>query len=299
MSRTSRKRINAHFEHTPSDENDKAITFINKANLGWTADVCKLQKHHADYGSHCDALLEKEQNLAQIDSEMTLEQDSSRKGKDFSSKSGAAFDAAVKKAQSWYNKYQTAEEIPDQLIPETYDLRDIDGFDFTNALRDQGSCGSCYTVSFTQVIESRLKLRYGQKVPILSPQQLMVCNYMNEGCDGGWSFFHGYLGENGYFVSEKCAPYKAKTKGDSCGNYSKCKPIAKIKSSYFIGGAYGESSEKRMMKEMLRNGILNGELNVPRIFSFYQKGILSNDHESKMSSYLEYSGLAEHHKQAQ
>lgn len=100
-------------------------------------------------------------------------------------------------------------------------------------------------------------------------------------------------------VSEKCAPYLARTKNDKCGNYAKCKPIAKVKQSYFIGGAYGESSEKKMMKEILRNGIVNGELNVPRIFSFYQKGILSNDHEAKMSSYLEYSGLAEHHKQIQ
>jgi hypothetical protein len=54
-----------------------------------------------------------------------------------------------------------------------------------------------------------------------------------------------------------------------------------------------------MMKEILRNGIVNGELNVPRVFSFYQQGILSNDHESKMSSYLEYSGVAAHHKEAQ
>lgn len=107
----------------------------------------------------------------------------------------------------WYNKYNSADEIPDKLIPESYDFRNIDGFDFTNPLRDQGACGSCYTVSFTQVIESRLKLRYGKKVPVLSPQQLMTCNYMNEGCDGGWSFFHGYLAENGYLVSEKCAPY--------------------------------------------------------------------------------------------
>lgn len=127
----------------------------------------------------------------------------------------------------------------------------------------------------------------------------MTCNYLTEGCDGGWSFFHGYLAENGYMVSEKCAPYKAKTKGDSCSNYEKCNPVAKIGESYFIGSAYGESSEKKMMKEILRNGIVNGELNVPRIFSFYQKGILSNDHEAKMSSYLEYSGIAQHHKQAQ
>jgi hypothetical protein len=54
-----------------------------------------------------------------------------------------------------------------------------------------------------------------------------------------------------------------------------------------------------MMKEILRNGIVNGELNVPRVFSFYQEGILSNDHEAKMSSYLEYSGVAANHKQEQ
>lgn len=53
------------------------------------------------------------------------------------------------------------------------------------------------------------------------------------------------------------------------------------------------------MKEILHNGIVNGELNVPRVFSFYQEGILSNDHEAKMSSYLEYSGVASHHKEAQ
>ena len=127
----------------------------------------------------------------------------------------------------------------------------------------------------------------------------MMCNYMNEGCDGGWSFFHGFLAENGYLVSEKCAPYIAKTKEDTCAHYADCMPVAKVKESYFIGGAYGESSEKKMMREILRNGIVNGELNVPRIFSFYQKGILSNDHEAKMSSYLEYSGIAEHHKMAQ
>ena len=53
--RTANARFNAHHEHTPSDENDKAITFINNQDLGWKADTCKLQKHHADYGDHCEA----------------------------------------------------------------------------------------------------------------------------------------------------------------------------------------------------------------------------------------------------
>lgn len=56
----------------------------------------------------------------------------------------------------------------------------------------------------------------------------MTCNYMNEGCDGGWSFFHGYLAENGHLVDEQCAPYLGKTKGETCGKYEQCKPIATV-----------------------------------------------------------------------
>lgn len=61
--RDSSNRFNAHAEHKASDETDKAITFINNNDLGWKADVCKLQKHHADYGSHCEAQ-EKAHSLA-------------------------------------------------------------------------------------------------------------------------------------------------------------------------------------------------------------------------------------------
>ena len=335
--RQSTKRFNAHMEHVPSDETDAAISFINSQDFGWKADVCKLQKHHSDYGAHCD---QQEQVLAQVSSfsdkdEVKLTEakstsvanatstaaskettdDSKKHSKKEAKKESKEekkekkkpvfgddskeFKKALEKVQSWAKKYKTAEEIPDDELPQTYDFTNIDGFDFTGPVRDQGACGSCYTVSFAQVVESRLKMKYGQEVPMLSSQYLMTCNYMNEGCDGGWSFFHGYLAENGHMVDEQCAPYLGKTKGEQCGQYAKCKPISRVQESYFIGGAYGQSSEERMMKEILRNGIVNGELNVPRVFSFYQQGILSNDHESKMSSYLEYSGVASHHKEAQ
>lgn len=51
-------------EHAANDETDKAISFINKNDLGWKADVCKLQRHHADYGSHCDAVNAESATLA-------------------------------------------------------------------------------------------------------------------------------------------------------------------------------------------------------------------------------------------
>ena len=51
--RTTHSRYNAHHEHVPSDKNDMLIEAINTMDLGWKADTCKYQKHHANYGSHC------------------------------------------------------------------------------------------------------------------------------------------------------------------------------------------------------------------------------------------------------
>ena len=50
------RRTNLHLEHKPSDEMDLLISTLNDADLGWTADTCKLQKHHARYGEgrSCD-----------------------------------------------------------------------------------------------------------------------------------------------------------------------------------------------------------------------------------------------------
>lgn len=67
-------RFNAHLSHVPSNENDLAISFINKNDFGWKADVCKLQTHHEDYGAHCKAADSEKVLLAQ-----TSEQESSEK----------------------------------------------------------------------------------------------------------------------------------------------------------------------------------------------------------------------------
>ena len=56
FAKKSHKRFNAHAAHVPSDMNDLMIESINKLDLGWKADTCKYQKHHANYGDHCEAL---------------------------------------------------------------------------------------------------------------------------------------------------------------------------------------------------------------------------------------------------
>lgn len=57
MPRANNKRSNLHHDHVPSDSMDLLIQTINESDLGWKADVCKLQKHHESYGENCDSEL--------------------------------------------------------------------------------------------------------------------------------------------------------------------------------------------------------------------------------------------------
>lgn len=91
--------------------------------------------------------------------------------------------------------------------------------------------------------------------------------------------FNGFLMENAHFVSEECGPYRGSTNGDSCKFYEKCTPVAKIADSYFIETSQKENSvnEKKIMKEIFRNGAVVGEFKAPNRFRYYDKGILIDE----------------------
>ena len=112
--------------------------------------------------------------------------------------------------QSFRQKYEKASDIPDSEIPESFDLRNVQGQNFMGRVRDQDACGSCYTVAFITVIESRLRQQTGRTPDDLSVQHLLSCNYMTEACNGGWAINHGYFLENGGMVTDDCAPYRPK-----------------------------------------------------------------------------------------
>jgi hypothetical protein len=91
------QRFNAHLSHVPSDENDAVISFINKNDFGWKADVCKLQTHHEDYGAHCNKKEEDNVMLAQTDESESIEKKTKNKKKKFGEKN-EEFKKALTKA---------------------------------------------------------------------------------------------------------------------------------------------------------------------------------------------------------
>lgn len=98
---------------------------------------------------------------------------------------------------------------------------------------------------------------------------------MNEGCEGGLPHFNSLFAENAHVVEDSCVPYKGSTKGVKCGQFFYCKDEARVLKTYDVGGGYGLTSEKAMMKEILRNGALDSEFQAPAEFATYKSGILS------------------------
>jgi len=55
-----------------------------------------------------------------------------------------------KKALEIAREYWDVEinKFDDKNLPESWDWRNVEGYDFTSKMRDQAACGSCYAVSF-------------------------------------------------------------------------------------------------------------------------------------------------------
>jgi len=132
-------------------------------------------------------------------------------------------------------------------------------------------------MGFIQVIESRLKQKFGADVGALSAQHLLSCNYLTEGCAGGWGIMHGFFAENGGIVSEDCAPYKTSTKGVPCSGFSSCPAIARVSRTYKLK----DPTETLIQQELLRNGAVITDWLAPPFMKNYKEGIFgqgeSND----------------------
>lgn len=66
-------------------------------------------------------------------------------------------------------------------LPEEFDLRKLGT---VTDIKDQGSCGSCWSFSKTASLESAI-LANGGKSMDLSEKELLTCDKNNYGCDGG------------------------------------------------------------------------------------------------------------------
>lgn len=91
------------------------------------------------------------------------------------------------------------------VAPSTLDWRNQG---VLTPVKDQKQCGSCWAFSAIETLESREKLA-GQQLVVLSEQELVDCDKVDSGCQGGiMQNAYDYLKAHGV-TSENAYPYTA------------------------------------------------------------------------------------------
>jgi cathepsin F len=126
--------------------------------------------------------------------------------------------------------------------PASYDWREQG---VVSEVKNQGSCGSCWAFSAIGNIESQLAIQTKEKPISLSEQELVDCDKVDQGCNGGlMEDAFKYL-ETAGVVSE--TDYKYSGRDGSCSVTGK-KVVAKI-TGYHYAGTEDETKLKQLLFE--------------------------------------------------
>ena len=177
------------------------------------------------------------------------------------------------------------EDIDANKLPRNWDWRNVGGMNFIPEPREQGDCGSCYTIATIEAIESRLRIKtYNQDQTQFSINFPLKCNFYSEGCDGGYPIMVGKFFNEFEIIPTNC--FK-----DKCIN--KCKNNKKyVVGKYgYIGKFYPGTNEIDMMKELRARGPIMGSLIVKNDFIHYKSGIYSTKPLFKNSDYISNTSL--------
>ncbi|XP_072248700.1 dipeptidyl peptidase 1 [Leuresthes tenuis] len=156
-------------------------------------------------------------------------------------------------------------------LPERWDWRNVDGVSFVSPVRNQASCGSCYSFATMGMLEARVRiLTNNSETPVLSPQQVVSCSEYSQGCDGGFPYLIGKYVQDFGIVDESCFPYTAMN--SPCSLPQACGRMYAAEYGY-VGGFYGGCSETAMMLELVKNGPMAVALEVYPDFMHYKEGI--------------------------
>ncbi|KAG0491125.1 hypothetical protein HPP92_007988 [Vanilla planifolia] len=161
--------------------------------------------------------------------------------------------------------------IPTSDLPSEFDWRDRGA---VTGVKDQGSCGSCWSFSAAGAVEGANFLATGNLVS-LSEQQLVDCDHMcdeteqgacDSGCSGGlMTTAFGFLLKSGGLETEKDYPYTGTDRG-IC-SFKKDK-IAAFVSNFSVVSA----DEGQIAANLVKNGPLAVAINAD-FMQFYIGGV--------------------------
>jgi cathepsin F len=153
---------------------------------------------------------------------------------------------------------------PSCLLPESFDWRDRNA---VTSVKNQQDCGSCWAFSTIANVESQYAIKHNTLVD-LSEQQLVDCDKINFGCDGG--LMHWALEEAirmGGLAAENQYQYK--------GIDSICKDVDEKAVKILSCTQYDLRSEEKLKELLVSNGPISVAIDVVDVLD-YKSGISTN-----------------------
>lgn len=160
-------------------------------------------------------------------------------------------------------------------LPESFDWRNVRGQNFVAPVRNQASCGSCYSFASAAMLESRIRIASNNTLqPILSPQDVVECSPYSQGCDGGFPYLiGGKYAEDFGFPEESCNPYKGRD--GACSTRTNCTRYYGT-GYHYVGGYYGACNEEVMKLTLIHQGPLAVGFEVYPDFRNYRGGVYTH-----------------------
>lgn len=165
-------------------------------------------------------------------------------------------------------KFASAAQWSYKNAPESFDWRDHGA---VTPVKDQGSCGSCWTFSTTGNIEGQWYLATGKLVS-LSEQNLVDCDHNCDadgncdlGCDGGYMWnAYKYIISAGGIDTEESYPYEALA--------DKCRFSNKTIGAVITNWTMLSTDEEQLAAYLAENGPVSVALNA-NYLQYYNGGI--------------------------
>ncbi|OAY34431.1 vignain [Manihot esculenta] len=136
-------------------------------------------------------------------------------------------------------------------------------------IKNQGLCGSCWAFSSVAAVEGINKIRTGDLVS-LSEQELVDCNSVNHGCDGGlMEEAFRFIEKTGGLTTENNYPYSGKD--GSCDSNKMNTPMVTIDGYEMVP----ENDENALMKAVANQPVAIAIDAGGKDFQFYSEGVFS------------------------
>lgn len=155
-----------------------------------------------------------------------------------------------------------------QAVPDSFDARDVWG-DLILPVRDQGQCGSCWAHAVAETAGDRFGI-VGNSHGVLAPQDLVSCDLLDLGCEGGSELFSWFWANTFGLATEECLPYKS---GDGLSRLCPLRCDNGSAIERFAGSNAGPVSVGNFQGELQANGPFELTFEVFADFMNYASGV--------------------------